>query len=366
LNNSAFCRWLVGADRKQRIRLLQCGVAMLLSVFSVLNMAYLVWAGYAPLWPVVAWASTLLGGFVGFFLLIRSGRNQRFADPSLTVPQMVYALLCGAVAYALAGQGRGGAFPILMVVFMFGMYSLSSHQVWRVGLLAVGLFGVTMVLMSHWQPEVFVPRVEVSHFIMIAIMVPAIAVLTGQLAQMRERMRRQKKDIAAALARIQDLATRDELTGLINRRHMVELMEQERQRGVRSGQTFCIALINLDDFAPLVARHGADFGDLLLQAFAREALGAIRLSDLLARWHGAQFLLMLSDTRSSLARMSLERMRERIARLQVDINSAPVMAQFSVGVVEHHAGESVAETIARAEQALHSAQAIGCSRLVMA
>jgi diguanylate cyclase (GGDEF)-like protein len=364
LARGRLARWLLGSDAKQRLRLVQCSVALLLGTCSALNMAYLAAAGIADPLAVSAWATVLIGGYLGFFIMIRGGGNMAFDEPSLTVPQMLFGIVCGAAAYAIAGAGRGGAFPILMVIFMFGMYALTARQIWRVGVFAVLLMGATMGAMSVWRPEVFAPEVEMSHFIMIAVMVPAVALLTGQLSRMRERLRRQKKDIAVALARIQDLATRDELTGLINRRHMLELMEQERQRGVRSGQTFCIALISLDDHAAVEATRGPEAADQLLRGFAQEALPVIRISDLLARWRGAEFLLMLSDTRSSLARLSVERLRERMRRLAGDA-AVPGHAGFSVGVSEHRAGETVAQTVERAEIALQNAQSSTSGHVVL-
>lgn len=363
---ASFADRLFGTDPKQRLRLVQCGVANLLVLGSVLDMQYLVFAGLAPAGPVAAWSVLLVGGFVLFFVLIRSGANRRFADPALTRPQMVFAILCGAAGYALGGTGRGGAFPILMVIFMFSMYALPPRQVLGVAVFAVALFGATMAGMAWHDPAVYEPAVEWGHFMMIAVMVPAVAVLAGQLSRLRERLRRQKRELSAALARIQDLATRDEMTGLINRRHMMELMEQERQRGVRSGYTFCLAMIDLDGFRAINEQQGHEFGDRLLTRFAREALNVIRISDLLGRWQGEQFLLLLSDTRASLARLGLERLRERIHAMQLDVQGPPMRLSFSAGVTEHRAGESVADTIARADQALRAAKKAGRNRVVLA
>ncbi|MGY4831212.1 GGDEF domain-containing protein [Sphaerotilaceae bacterium SBD11-9] len=356
---------LLGTEPKQRLRLVQCGTAMLLVLGSVLNMQYLVWAGLAPAVPTAWWTLVLVGGFALFFMVIRSGRNLRYAEPSLTVPQMVFAILCGAAAYALAGRGRGGAFPILMVIFMFSMYSLSPATVLRTSFFAVAVFGITMAVMAWREPAVYQPAVEWGHFIMIAIMVPAIAVLAGQLSRLRDRLRRQKKDIAVALARIQELATRDELTGLINRRHMLELMEQERQRGVRSGQSFCIAVLDIDEFRQINDQYGHAFADQLLRRFSNEALNVIRISDLLSRWDGKEFLLMLSNTRASLGRVSLERLRDRFRQLPIDAQGGPLYLSFCAGVTEHRAGETVAETVQRAEHALLNAKAGGQSRVVL-
>lgn len=364
---SHFADGLFGTEPKQRLRLVQCGTAMLLVLGSVLNMQYLVWMGLAPKVPTAWWTFVLVGGFALFFVTIRSGHNLRYAEPSLTVPQMVFAILCGAVAYAMAGRGRGGAFPILMVIFMFSMYSLAPRTVLYTSFFAVAVFGGTMAVMTRVNPAVYDPAVELGHFIMIAVMVPAIAVLAGQLSRLRDRLRRQKKDIAIALARIQELATRDELTGLINRRHMFELMEQERQRGVRSGQSFCIAVIDIDGFREISDQHGQAFADELLRRFANEALNVVRISDLLSRWDGKEFLLMLSDTRASLGRASLERLRERIKSLAIEApGNGSLHLSFSAGLTEHRAGETVADTVQRVEQAFLSAKASGPSRVVLA
>ncbi len=356
---------LFGTEPRQRLRLMQCGTAILLVLGSVSAMQYLVWAGIAPARPTAWWTAVLVGGFAAFFIVIRSGYNLRFQEPSLTVPQMVFAILCGAVAYAIAGAGRGGAFPILMVIFMFSMYSLAPATVLRTSFFAVAVFGLTMAWMAWRRPEVYQPAVEWGHFIMIAIMVPAVALLAGQLSVLRDRMRRQKKDLAVAFARIQELATRDELTGLINRRHMLELMEQERQRGVRSGQSFCLAAIDIDGFRRLAELHGHAAADQLLRRFANEALHVVRISDLMARWSDDDFLLMLSNTRASLARLSLERLYERMQALPIETQGAPLRISFCAGITEHRAGESVADTIQRAEQAVLQARASGLHQVVL-
>ena len=87
-------------------------------------------------------------GFGVFFLLVRSGWSEPLRDPAMTVPQMVYAVSCGAAAYALLGPGRGGVFPIVMVILMFGMFIATPRQMRLVSLYAVLLFGLTMLLLS--------------------------------------------------------------------------------------------------------------------------------------------------------------------------------------------------------------------------
>lgn len=357
---------LLTTDALQRVRLAQALLAMGLMAAGVAAMHWFVWIGVAAARPVWVWTVVTLAGMAVFYALIRSGWSRRLDDPSMTVPQMVYSIASGAVAYALLGAGRGGVFPILMVILMFGMFIATPGQMRAVSLYAVGLFGVVMAAMAWRHPAVYVPAIEFGHFVMVATMLPAVSILAARLARMRQRARRQRAELKEALARIRELATRDELTGLINRRHMQQLMEQEHRRCVRSGQVFCLAVIDIDHFKPVNDRHGHAGGDEVLRAVAQETARHLRISDVLARWGGEEFVLMMPDARAVLARTGAERLRERIEALRVAVRGEEIGVTLSIGLAEHHAGESVAQTLERADQALYEAKAQGRNRVVVA
>lgn len=213
----------------------------------------------------------------------RPGVRQRLADALRPAEPQQRIRLAQAAAYALAGPVRGATFPVLFVTLMFGMFRLSPRTMVVVGLYAVLLFGAVMAAMAWWRPWLYEPAVELGRFVMLAAMLPVISLLAAQLARLRDRNRSQRDELSNALARIQELATRDELTSLINRRHRVELLEQHRQRGARSGLGFCIAVIDIDHFKEINDRHGHAAGDVVLQRFAHEALVAVRVGDVLAR-----------------------------------------------------------------------------------
>jgi diguanylate cyclase (GGDEF)-like protein len=349
-------------DPVRRLRLAQAGLAMLIMALGVLAMHYFVVIGRAPAGPVLAWSSVTVGGMVVFFALIRSGWSQRVGDASLTLPQMVFALASAAVAYALVGAGRGAVFPVVMVVLAFGIFRLRPAQVWGVCLYAVVLFGAVMALMAWRRPEVFVPAVELGHFIMIATMMPAMAVVAERLGRLRALLRQQKQELARALAHIQQLATHDDLTGLVNQRHMQDLLRQESQRCVRSGQSFCFALLDIDHFKEFNARHGTGAADEALRRGADALKAAQRGADVLARWGGDTFAVLLTDTRVGLARVGVDRMRERLA---APANGLPVLT-VSAGVAEHLAGEPLERTVQRAADALRQAKEQGRNRVMAA
>jgi diguanylate cyclase (GGDEF)-like protein len=146
---------------------------------------------------------------------------------------------------------------------------------------------------------------------------------------------------------------------------MLELLEQERQRCVRSGRTFCVALIDIDRFKEVndAAGHGA--GDEVLRAFTRESLAVVRVADVLARWGGDEFVLLLTDARAPLARAGLERLRERVASVVIRAGGRDLRVTVSMGMTEHIAGESVAQALDRADRALYEAKAAGRNRVAV-
>jgi diguanylate cyclase len=356
---------LLTTEPLQRVRLAQAALAMAIMATGVAAMHYFVWVGVAPAAPVFWWSAVTLTGMAVFLVLIRSGWSRRWPEPSLTVPQMVFALTSGAVAYTLLGAGRGAVFPVVMVVLMFGMFIVSPRQMRWLSVFAVLLFGAAMAVMTAQDPRNYPLRVEVGHFLLVATMMPAMSLLAGRISRMRYRSRQQRAELAQALSRLREQTTRDELTGLINRRHMQELMEQEHQRCIRSGQSFCLAMLDIDRFKPVNEQHGYAVGDAVLRAVAQEALRHVRVGDVLSRWGGEEFVLLMSDTRAALARGGLERLHQKVGALRILHGTAAVGITLSGGLAEHHAGESVAETLGRAEKALAEAKTQGAGRIVV-
>jgi diguanylate cyclase len=358
---------LFTTDPRQRVRLQQALLAMALMALSVLVFVYAARvAGTPPAW-VAAWTLVSLGGMAAMWLAIRSGATRRWADPSLTVPQMLFAITSGAVAYTLSGPLRGATFPVLLVILMFGMFQLRPRWVTLVSVYALALFGAVMAWKASTEPQVFVPVVEWGHFAMLAAMLPAVSILAARVARLRTRDRRQRNELAQALTRIQDLATRDELTGLVNRRHMSLLLEQERQRSARSGRLFSVAMVDIDHFKAVNDHYGHAVGDDVLRSIARQMPQALRSTDMVARWGGEEFVVLLAESPLGTARIGLERLRGRIAATPMaHLSGVPIRVTVSAGLTEHIAGEPVMVALERADRALYEAKSQGRNRTVVA
>jgi diguanylate cyclase (GGDEF)-like protein len=357
--------WLLSKDPALRSRLSQVGLGMGAMLAGVLAMQYFAAVGLVSGRGLWSWSVCAMGAIVLAWALVRTGRTERLPDPTLAVPQMLVALTLGAWLYAMLGPARGAAFPVVMVMLMFGLFAATPRQMAGVGLYAVGVFGVTMAIMAWRQPQRYPPAVELGHFLVVATMMPAAAVLAARVSTLRERMRMQRAELERALVRIEELATHDALTGMVNRRHMASLLEGERQRSVRSGHVFCLAVLDVDGLRDVNDAHGERSGDSLLRAMAQEAQSGLRLSDRIGRWGGGCFVLMMSDTRATLARGAVERLRTRMAQAQPEGWGGPGLPTVSAGLTEHRAGETVDKTLARAESALRDAKAGGRDRLVL-
>jgi diguanylate cyclase len=356
--------WL-GSDSAQRLRLRQTSLAMALMAISVGMLHYAVHVGHgqrgAALW---AWTAFSLGGMAAIYAAIRSGWSLRFRDPSLTALQIAFAISADALGYALAGPLRGACFPVLTLILMFGMFQLRARSAYALSLFALAWFGGVMAVMAVAHPASYPPAVEIGHFVMLACMLPAVAVLTSRLSRIRRRLSEQREELARALAQLQAIATRDELTGLPNRRQMQALMDQELLRSLRHHHDFCIAVVDLDHFKRINDQHGHAAGDTVLRAFAQAGQAALRATDVLSRWGGEEFLVLLPDTAMPPALAALERLRQQTAALQIGVGSgAPLSVTVSIGLTGHRRGDTLAQTLERADRLLYRAKAEGRNRI---
>ena len=355
---------LLGVEAAQRVRTTQSGLAVSLMGLSICLMQYGGWVTGGPHTVLNAWCVISFSGLLLCFLGIRSGWSLRFEDPSLTWAQIVFSVASAAVGYAIADDMRAMSMPILMIIMMFGMFQLQARATLGLSLYALAAFGLSMGVMAWHKPEVYRPTVELAHFMMLVCTLPTVSILAGRLSRIRRRLVEQKMDLTQALTLIQAMATRDDLTGLLNRRHMQTLLEQETQRALRTGRGYCLALLDIDHFKRINDTHGHGAGDAALRAFAAAAQEAIRSADVLARWGGEEFVVMLSETRMPAALAGMERLRSRVEALAIPVEGQVLHITVSAGLTEHRMGDNLTQTLERADKLLYAAKAEGRNRIV--
>lgn len=360
--------WLLGPAGPQRWRVTQSLLA--LGAYAVLT---LVLAAQWRMDLISTQAVLPLGlaalvcGLV-FVGLMRSGLNlvlqRRFdCDPSLTLVQSVCGLLGTVWVYLVTGPTRGAALGLMVLVIVFAMFRLRPRQALGLAVAAMLLLGAASRGLSRMDPFRFPPQVEALNLAFTAVVLAGVALLAMRVTFLRDLLTHQRTELTQALARISQLATRDELTGLPNRRAMLEHLATETARQARLKQPLVVALIDLDHFKLINDAHGHAGGDRVLRGFAHRVESELRGADVMARWGGEEFLLMLPDTSIESAQQCLERLRERLRLSPFDEVAPGLQLTFSAGVTGCLGQGDIESAIERADQAMYRAKQAGRDRV---
>jgi len=171
---------------------------------------------------------------------------------------------------------------------------------------------------------------------------------------------RMLRDLEAARVQLDVLATRDELTGVFNRRQFLVLADREWARCRRYDMGAALLMLDVDHFKRVNDLHGHLAGDLMLREIARVAADTLRHADFLGRFGGEEFIVFLPHTDTLGALDVAERIRERVAALSFEWRGEQVRTTLSVGVaslgVDH---DSVGALVADADRALYTAKHAG-------
>ena len=163
-------------------------------------------------------------------------------------------------------------------------------------------------------------------------------------------------------ARMEKLATRDELTGLRNRRAIMEFADSEWQRATRFERPLSCLLFDIDHFKSVNDTYGHPTGDQVLRTVAQDVAGAIRTSDAIGRFGGEEFIVFASETTQQQALALGERIRAAVAA--TTYQSMPGrQITVSIGVAEHCHADSLEQLIAQADEALYVAKQSGRNRV---
>jgi diguanylate cyclase (GGDEF)-like protein len=357
--------WLLGPAGPQRVRSSMALIALVVYALFALVQHGEVVLGLIDL-TESNWLTLFnLSGGLGFYALIRSGLSVRLSqEPSLTMPQMVFAIVSTSWSYAITGPARGAVIAIMILVIMFGMFILQPRQARALALLAFALLAAVMLWRAGTAPLRYPPRVECVHFLFAAIVLGGTSSLAIRLGKLRARLAAQKNELSDALALNRELATRDALTGLLNRRAMVELLAREHPRIERGQGPLALALLDIDWFKRINDNLGHGAGDEVLRRFAAVLKQELRAADALARWGGEEFLLLMPGTRLDDARLVLDRLRRVICTDEGFAGIAPdLTVSFSAGLVQVAEGESQDAAIDRADRALYQAKQAGRNRV---
>jgi diguanylate cyclase (GGDEF)-like protein len=188
----------------------------------------------------------------------------------------------------------------------------------------------------------------------ISLAVTLIVVFLTHLALMRYQ------------GRLEEMASTDKLTGLLNRHAFTILIDKLLAEYRRAPQPISMLLIDIDRFKEINDRHGHLTGDDVLAAVAQVLQNGLRASDLAVRWGGEEFLLVLKACDIAEAQRIAENLRQAVAALSVVAGEASIAVTVSVGGSEFNGSESPTQTVDRADTALYAAKHAGRNRVKVA
>ncbi|TWI62075.1 diguanylate cyclase [Pseudoduganella lurida] len=201
-------------------------------------------------------------------------------------------------------------------------------------------------------------------------------VVQGEALKARDTMVTARQEVQDAEARIKalenqlqhmsELVREDQLTGSLNRRGLDDVFERETARSERRGTPLCIAVLDLDDFKKLNDTYGHIAGDGALKHLVKIVKETLRSMDVIARFGGEEFLIMLPETSVDAAVATMTRLQRELTRHFFMHENEKVLITFSAGVALRRQGEDQTELVRRADHAMYTAKKTGKNRVVIA
>ncbi|HCY63852.1 MAG TPA: hypothetical protein DHV59_13705 [Oxalobacteraceae bacterium] len=299
-----------------------------------------------------------------FYALICTGLNRRFADPSMTMAQIVASILWMMFVLYFIDQVRGAVLVLYMVIFVFGIFRLRIAQFIGAAIFALAGYAFVIALLAYLRPQSIDVRIEVLQWVLLAMVLPWFALIGAYISNIRSALRQKNKELENALEIIERLVSHDELTGVYSRRCILDALRREQARAERESRQFCLALFDLDLFKSINDCHGHLAGDDVLRSFAECVQLDVRQIDYFGRYGGEEFALLIADADLALAGDIVERIRARVE--QHAFPHVDRQVTVSIGVAQYRAGESVNDLIGHADRALYAAKASGRNRVAQA
>ena len=172
--------------------------------------------------------------------------------------------------------------------------------------------------------------------------------------------------LEAKLQHLSELVREDQLTGSLNRRGLDDVFERETARADRRGTPLCIAILDLDDFKKLNDTYGHIAGDAALKHLVKIVKDTLRSMDVIARFGGEEFLILMPETSAEAAATTMTRLQRELTKHFFLHDNEKVLITFSAGVALRRPNEEQTELVKRADKAMYTAKQTGKNRVVTA
>ncbi len=203
------------------------------------------------------------------------------------------------------------------------------------------------------------PVLEAARYVVYPLLAMVVGVIIATLLYY-ERLK-----TVQARAALEKTAMTDPLTGLFNRRAMDGVLRSEHARARRHGDTYAVVMADLDRFKRVNDTWGHDVGDEVLVELSRRLVEAVRSEDMVARWGGEEFLLLLQGASAGAAVPVAEKIRVAVAARPFKTSAGDIAITISLGVAVSDDEPAFEPVITRADEALYEAKQTGRNKVVL-
>ena len=323
----------------------------------------------AYLWGTMEWQA--IAGFlvlipainITLYIIFRTGLNLKFRDPSLTIIQMCAAILVTMYGMYFANESRGVLLLVYILILIFGIYKLNTRSFLYVSAFTLVTYGIDIALLNYFRSDTVNLNIEYLQFLVLSMVLVAFSIIGGHISSLRRNLRISRTELEKSLTIIKEMSIRDDLTGVYNRRHLMELLEHEYHRISRGGAHFSVAMLDIDHFKSVNDTHGHLTGDEVLKAVSDVIRNSLRSADFCGRYGGEEFLLVMTQTNINGALLCAERIRSTIEQSRFTSLGPNFRVTVSLGVTEFTGKEDIPTMIARADKALYHAKESGRNRV---
>lgn len=172
--------------------------------------------------------------------------------------------------------------------------------------------------------------------------------------------------LESQLEQLSELVREDQLTGSLNRRGLEDVFEREAARSERKGTPLCVSMLDLDNFKALNDTYGHSVGDEALIHLVRVVKDTLRTTDVIARFGGEEFLILLPETGIEEATAVIIRLQRELTKRSFMLNNERLLITFSAGVALRTKGEDQLTLVKRVDEALYRAKKAGKNCVVAA
>lgn len=360
-----------GKDKKaQRVRLQRFYLAQTNYLIGYILVS-VCWLSGEYTGDALAFSSHFIFGFGtqgAFLLAFKSGFNKRFSDPSLANMQLATGAVLVTYLMIFLGDLRGSMLLLYPLGLMFGIFQLSMRAYLLHSAFALGCYSLLLAVEFYFDLSPRDTTVQLIEWSVLTCFLGWLCIFGSYVRKLREELRQRhstlqvhQETLKGMMGQLEDLAATDSLTGLANRRHFIDEARRRIQM-LGHGRALGIALVDMDHFKCINDTHGHAAGDEVLQGFARVAADNLRGGDLVARFGGEEFILLLNNSDMDSLRHCLERIRKAFSQTRFACLPENTYCTLSAGLSLIYPGDELEACISDADQALYRAKEAGRNR----